>query len=76
MHEFKLFLCSRFGRPAVEKAFWQIKDIILKSLLSVQKSVLSSKSSFELYGYDFMLDHALKPWLIEVNGGPSMTANT
>ena len=23
-----------------------------------------------------MLDSNLKPWLIEVNGGPSMTANT
>lgn len=23
-----------------------------------------------------MIDHSLKPWLIEVNGGPSMTANT
>lgn len=23
-----------------------------------------------------MLDSDLKPWLIEVNGGPSMTANT
>lgn len=23
-----------------------------------------------------MIDSTLKPWLIEVNGGPSMTANT
>ena len=23
-----------------------------------------------------MIDSALKPWLIEVNGSPSMTANT
>jgi len=23
-----------------------------------------------------MIDSELKPWLIEVNGGPSMTANT
>lgn len=43
---------------------------------SVQKSILPSKNSFELYGYDFMIDADLKPWLIEINGGPSMTANT
>ena len=53
-----------------------MRDIIVRSLQAVQKSVLPSKNSFELYGYDFMLDEALKPWLIEVNGGPSMTANT
>lgn len=29
-----------------------------------------------MYGFDVMLDANLKPWLIEINGSPSMTANT
>ena len=28
--------------------------------------------SFELFGYDFMLDEDLNPWLIEVNTNPSI----
>jgi tubulin polyglutamylase TTLL9 len=43
---------------------------------AVQKLVSNSPCSFELYGFDFMFDSDGKAWLLEVNGGPSMTANT
>lgn len=44
---------------------------------ALQKVMSSDRNnSFELYGFDIMLDSKLEPWLIEVNGSPSMTANT
>lgn len=43
---------------------------------AVQKLVANSNHSFELYGFDFLFDSDGKAWLLEVNGGPSMTANT
>lgn len=33
-------------------------------------------NSFQLYGFDVLFDSKLDPWLIEVNGSPSMTSNT
>ena len=62
----------------------QIKDIILKTLISVEPSIMTNVSKnqntrgncFELYGFDVMIDADLKPWVLEVNVQPSLSSSS
>jgi tubulin polyglutamylase TTLL6/13 len=71
----------------IKKLWDEIKRIIIKTFASVQPILAHSYKSchpdepynnmcFELLGFDIMLDHKLKPWLIEVNHTPSFTTDT
>lgn len=60
---------STFVQPNMKKA-------VFRSLESVQDAVQSRASSFELFGYDFMLDQDLNVWLIEVNSSPDLSYST
>ena len=72
----KLYLMSRYGQEKVNDCYQQIQELIIKCLQSVAKTIINDKHCFELYGFDVLLDEQLKPWLIEINASPSMTANT
>ena len=43
-----------------------------KSIDTGKLNPRQKKYSFEIYGYDFMIDSGLKPWLIEVNTNPCL----
>ena len=64
-----------------------IKDIILKTLISVQPMLshtyrscqpddIDNSMCFEVLGFDIFLDHKLKPWVLEVNHTPSFTTDS
>jgi tubulin polyglutamylase TTLL9 len=76
LRQLKLYLISKYGQEKVIECFNRIHQIFIRSLLAVQKSMINDKHCFELYGYDILIDASLKPWLLEVNAAPSMTANT
>jgi hypothetical protein len=63
--------------------FTKIKDICVKTLMSVEGIIVSSVRSnkfrgqcYEIYGFDIILDNNLRPWLLEVNVLPSLSSSS
>ena len=76
LQELMRFLAARHGHGVVRQVRQQMDQIYIKSLQSVQKVMINDKHCFELYGFDILFDENLKPWLIEVNASPSLTASS
>ncbi|KAL7680376.1 putative tubulin-tyrosine ligase/Tubulin polyglutamylase [Plasmopara halstedii] len=76
--DFKQFLSLKMGKPTIWDAqiHPRMKEIIVQSLQCVQDLVQHRSNTCELYGYDFMLDANLNPWLIEVNSSPACDYST
>ncbi|XP_074825908.1 putative tubulin polyglutamylase TTLL9 isoform X2 [Natator depressus] len=76
IQRFRQYMTAKHGAEVVETLFAEMDNIFIKSLQSVQKVIISDKHCFELYGYDILIDQDLKPWLLEVNASPSLTASS
>nr|XP_054605366.1 tubulin polyglutamylase ttll6 isoform X1 [Nothobranchius furzeri] len=70
-----------------EKMWNDIEDIIIKTLISAHPILkhnyhtcfpnhITSSACFEILGFDVLLDHRLKPWILEVNHSPSFTTDS
>ena len=63
-----------------EQIFNKIDDIIIKTFISCENSLLKAveknckyrNTCFELFGFDILFDKSLNPWLIEVNLSPNL----
>eukprot|EP00356_Strombidium_inclinatum_P012815 CAMPEP_0170492812 /NCGR_PEP_ID=MMETSP0208-20121228/12904_1 /TAXON_ID=197538 /ORGANISM="Strombidium inclinatum, Strain S3" /LENGTH=269 /DNA_ID=CAMNT_0010768627 /DNA_START=258 /DNA_END=1067 /DNA_ORIENTATION=+ len=76
LENLRLYLEQTKGKLGTDKCFEEMKNIIYISLKSVQPVMINDKHCFEMYGYDILLDEALKPWLIEVNASPALSTTT
>ncbi|XP_054527199.1 tubulin polyglutamylase TTLL6 isoform X10 [Pan troglodytes] len=71
----------------VEQIWRDIEDIIIKTLISAHPIIRHNyhtcfpnhtlnSACFEILGFDILLDHKLKPWLLEVNHSPSFSTDS
>jgi hypothetical protein len=77
--QFKEFLDQKYG---VESRIWETNvrpamwKIAVQTMHAVQDVVKHRKNSFEWFGFDFLIDESLQPWLLEVNISPDMSLAT
>ncbi|KAJ3320950.1 putative tubulin polyglutamylase ttll9 [Boothiomyces sp. JEL0866] len=76
LRNLKTFLVTKHGAKKIDDLFTEMEALVVRSLMSVQKVMINDKHCFELYGYDILIDDNLKPWLLEVNASPSLSAET
>jgi len=75
LRNLKIWLVAHHGLELANQCFGRIQQIIVASLRSVQNVIINDKHCCEMYGYDIMIDDNLRPWLIEVNASPALSAS-
>lgn len=65
---------KKFQINFIEQILPKIKKIVKDSIKATYNKLNSEHCSlnFEIFGYDFLLDQNLKPWLLEVNTNPCL----
>ena len=63
---------SQYDEMTWENYFLPQIDTVVKNTLQQMSDVIDNRpNSFELFGFDFVVDKNLKIWLIEVNMSPA-----
>ncbi|KAF3816818.1 hypothetical protein GH733_014166 [Mirounga leonina] len=71
----------------MEQIWRDIEDVIIKTIISAHPVIKHNyhtcfpnhtlnSACFEILGFDILLDHKLKPWLLEVNHSPSFSTDS
>jgi len=76
VNDLMLFIEGTRGKAARDKLAADMESVIVHSLKSVQGVMVNDKHSFEMYGFDVLIDKNLRPWLLEVNASPSLSTTT
>jgi hypothetical protein len=60
----------------VHKIQPRMKEIAIYSLMCASEAIEHRKNSWELYGFDYMIDANYNTWLIEINSSPACDYST
>jgi hypothetical protein len=60
----------------VDRIQHRMKEIAKSSLMCASEMIEHRKNSWELYGFDFMVDDQFNAWLIEINSSPACDYST
>merc|ERR1712161_85966 len=69
LQDFSEWLTKKEGKDVWESSLLpSIKSIVIDSIRCAQEGVVGRSNSWEIFGYDFMIDIKLRPWLILETG--------
>uniref|UniRef100_A0A0A9YQE9 Putative tubulin polyglutamylase TTLL1 n=1 Tax=Lygus hesperus TaxID=30085 RepID=A0A0A9YQE9_LYGHE len=71
-----LYVASHYGDYVATGLRQSVSFLIYHSLRAMESVMHNDTHSFELYGYDILLDNRIQPHLIEVNASPSFSTTT
>lgn len=62
--------------PEIANAWHQGASFYGGSIAQALRGLGPNQTCFEIFGFDILIDHALKPWLLEVNTSPSLSSSS
>ena len=77
--EFKNFLLEeKIPLSNFDKIIEKMKFIVKLSFQAVNNKIMRTPDvlSFELFGYDFIIDNEYNPWLLEINNNPGLSISS